>query len=159
MEKVSIDIFANTNPAFCSLILHSFCQGYYTVKGKGVTFPLLLLPIPIILSNDLAPSFDGTNVKTGFLSWVKKNPFLTIGLSDRIESAYNIIKPGIAFACSKSILEVNSKGEFFPKDDALKNYVNVVELSKLYKNAYRLGQWLGEINSTKTIYNHLGISL
>lgn len=159
MEKVSIDVFANTNAAFCSLVLHSFCDGYFSMNGNAVPFPLLLLPIPIILSNDLATSFDGTNVKTGFLSWVKKSPYVTIGLSERIESSYEITRPAIAYATARRVLKIDSNGEFVPNYDAIGKYANVKELENFYKNSRRLGQWMGEIRSTKTIYNHLGITL
>lgn len=159
MEKVSIDVFANTNAPFCSLILHSFCEGYFGLKGSAIPFPLLLLPIPIILSKDLSSAFDRTNVKTGFLSWVKKNPHITIGLSERIESSFEITRPAIAYAASRRILQLDSKGEFLPNEGKLEKYEKVNELETFYKCSKRLGQWMGEIRSTKTIYNHLGITL
>jgi hypothetical protein len=154
----SIDIFANTNPAFCSVILYNFCKGYFAVKEKPIPFPLIILPLPIILSGDLQTTFESTNIKTGFLTWVKNNPNLVIGLTRRIEDTYEITKPALEYGVSRKILEVNDNGELLPTNNLIKSPNNDL-IENYFKFSARLGAWTGEVQSVKTIFNHLGIRL
>jgi len=158
MNRISIDIFAETNPAFCSLILFNFCKGYFNETGCGVSFPLLILPLPIILSNDLAKSFEGTNIKTGFFRWLESNPDILIDLSIRINEINIFFKPAIEFGIFKKVFYIDNSGLILPLDKSVKNIKNA-NLEYLFKSAQRLGSWLGQIDSTKTIYNHLGLQL
>ena len=158
MNRTSIDIFAATNPAFCSLIIFNFCKGYFNETKIGVPFPLLILPLPIILSNDLAKSFDGTNVKTGFFRWVENNPEILLDLTIRINESNEFLKPAIEFGVFKRIFQIDSSGFLIPVENSVKKR-NKPKLEKLFKYADRLGNWIGQVNSTKTIYNHLGLQL
>lgn len=158
MNKTSIDIFAETNPAFCSLIIFNFCKGYFKETKFGVPFPLLILPLPIILSNDLAKSFDGTNVKTGFFRWTENNPEILLDLTTRINESNEFLKPAIEFGVFKKIFKIDSSGLLIPAENGVNNRKKT-ELDKLFKTADRLGNWIGQVNSAKTIYNHLGLQL
>lgn len=158
MNKTSIDIFAETNPVFCSLIIFSFCKGYFKVTKLGVPFPLLILPLPVILSNDLANSFDGTNVKTGFFRWIENNPEVILDLTTRINESNEFLKPAIEFGVFKKILKIDSLGLLIPAENGV-NKRKKAELDKLFKTAERLGNWIGQVDSAKTIYNHLGLQL
>jgi len=158
MNRTSIDIFAETNPAFCSLIIFNFCKGYLKEAKCGVSFPLLILPLAIILSNDLAKSFDGTNVRTGFFRWVENNPEIIIDLTIRINEYNELLKPAIEFGVFKRIFQINSSGGLIPVDNSVKK-CNKTELENLFKRSYRFGNWIGQVSSTKTIYNHLGLQL
>lgn len=153
----SIDIFSSTNPAFCALILFSFCEGYSTEAQSDVPYAMLILPIPIILSGDLFESFNGTNAKTGFFSWVKNNPQIQLGLTERIEHSYEFTKPAILFALSKNIIRLNPNATLAPLPENLGNLDRTGNTAILFKHAKRFGSWLGQIKSTKTIFNHLGL--
>jgi len=155
----SIDIFAETNPAFCSLVLLSFCEGYVEQAKSGVPYPLLILPIPIVLSGDLYPTFDGTIVTTGFFSWVKNNPNIVIEMTERLEDSYEFVRPAIEFAVGKRIIGFTNEGLVQPYMESVSNYTNAKHVSSYFKLSKRLGHWLGEIKSVKTIYNHLGIQI
>lgn len=158
MNKLSIDIFAETNPGFCSLILFHYCKGYFNETRIGVPFPLLLLPLPMLLSNDLTTIFSSTNIKTGFFRWVENNPEVLIDLNQKVNGATEFLKPAIEFGVFKNIFQVNSSGLFIPIDKSIKK-TSDIELDKLFKYADRLGAWMGQVNSTKTVYNHLGLKL
>jgi hypothetical protein len=158
MNKTSIDIFAETNPAFCSLILFNFCKGYYNVTKTGAPFPLLFLPMPIVLSNDLSKSFAGTNVNTGFFRWVENNPELLLDLTIRINDSSEFLKPAIEFGVFKRIFKIDDSGNLIPVEKSVKKQKNP-ELDRLFKFSERLGNWIGQVNSTKTIYNQLGLQL
>ena len=158
MNKISIDIFAETNPAFGSLILFHFCKGYYQETKVGVPFPLLLLPLPILLSNDLARIFNSTNIKTGFFQWIGNNPEVLLDLTQKVNGANEFLKPAIKFGIFKKIFQVNNSGFLVPVDKSIKKS-SKSELDNLFKYAERLGSWIGQVNSTKTIFNHLGLKL
>lgn len=158
INRPSIDIFAETNPAFCSLIIHHFCRGYYFETKCGVPFPLLILPLPIILSKELEKSFLGTNAKTGFFKWIENNPEIILELTERINGSREFLKPAIEFGIFKKIFQINDSGLLVVIEANLNKNKNV-ELETLFKHSEKFGKWIGQVNSTKTIFNHLGIQL
>ncbi|WP_298511029.1 three component ABC system middle component [uncultured Kordia sp.] len=158
MNKISIDVFAETNPAFCSLIIFNFCKGYHSEAKLGVPFPLLILPLPLVLSYEIEKTFRGTNIKTGFFRWIENNPEIQLNLTSRINESNEFLKPAIEFAIFKKTLHLDSSGLLIPIEKNVgKN--KSLELESLFKSADRLGKWLGQVNSIKTIYNHLGLQL
>lgn len=155
----SIDIYAETNPAFCSLVLYSFIKAYYEESGNSLSFPLTLIPIPIILSGDLANSFNNTNKNTSFFSWLERNPNIRFKLVERIDSSVEYIKSAIEYGFYKGIFKLTEEGKILPVLDAVKNYTTKPETKPLFKRAENLGYWMGRVNSNKTIFNHLEIQL
>ncbi len=158
----SLDIFAETNPAFCSIVLFNFCKGYKSEASDGVDFPLILLPLPIVLSGDLESSFVNTRVDTGFFSWIDRNPTILLSLADRIQDTLTITRNAVEFGVSKSILRVADTGKIKSDDNGLSKKKFPLSSSKMgraYINSLRFGQWLGQINSATTIYNHLGLEI
>lgn len=158
MINSSIDVFAETNPAFCSIVVYNFCLGYSKLNKDGVPFPLVILLLPIILSNDLLPSFDGTNVNTGFFRWIENNPEVLLELSKRINESNEIFLPSINYGLSKRIFQISNEGLLIPIEKSIRS-TSKYELKYIFRNAERLGNWFGQVNSTKTIYNHLGLKI
>lgn len=158
----SLDIFAETNPAFCSIVLFNFCKGYNSEASEGVGFPLILLPLPIVLSGNLESSFVNTRVDTGFFSWIDRNPTILLNLPERIQDTLAITRNALEFGVSKSILRVADTGKIQSdaKGLAKKKFPSSSsKVGRAYTNAYRFGQWLGQIHSVTTIYNHLGLEI
>lgn len=156
MNRVSIDIFAETNPGFCALVLFKYCEGYYKATNKGMPFPLILLPLPIILSNDLSETFENTQARTGFFRWIENNPEILLNLTSRIEDSFEFIKPAIEFGFYRNIFQIDNFGCLnIILENINKNKKS--ELDYLYNYAERMGGWIGQVDSTKIIYNHLGI--
>ena len=158
LNKISTDIFAETNPAFCSLVMLKYCEGYFKETNEGVPFPLMLLPLPIILSEDLTKTFEGTNRRTGFFRWVENNPELLLNLSERIEDSFEFIKPAVEFGFYKRILNLGNRGSVIPLSENI-NKNKKSNLDKFYKHSGLMGHWFGQIKSVKTIYNCLGIQI
>ncbi len=46
----SIDVYAQTNPAFLGIVLHQFVIGYKKASAEYPDYPLMFLPCPIALS-------------------------------------------------------------------------------------------------------------
>jgi hypothetical protein len=155
----SIDIFAETNPAFYSLVLLSFLKGYYEESDEAISFPLLILPIPIVMSGDLDFTFLKTSKRTGFFSWVEKNPKIKFKLTERMEESSSFVKSAIQYGFYKGVFTLLGNGNVIPNLDAVKKYEANKITSNSYKKAEKLGAWLGEIKSEKTIYNHLDLQL
>jgi hypothetical protein len=155
----SIDVFAATNPAFLSLVLLGYIEGYVEEAGTGLPFPLAIFPIPIILSGDLDSTFDGTNIKTGFYSWVKQNPQILLNLNTRINESIDYIKPAISYGVARKIIDFDKFSNLVALSSNAGNFYNSVSLARYFKNSKRLGSWVGQIKSTKTIFNHLGLEI
>lgn len=155
----SIDIFSQTNPGFCALILFTFVKAYEEEAQTKLTFPLLLIPIPLVLSNDLSDSFRSTNKRTGFFNWIERNPNIRFKLKSRLEDSIGYIKPAIEYGFYKGILMISDDGKIYIDRKAVDSY-NTNSLTKsFYRKAELLGLWMGQIDSPKTIFNLLGISL
>lgn len=155
----SIDVFAATNPAFLSLVLLSFIEGYNEEAEEGLPFALAILPIPIILSGDLDTTFDGTNIRTGFYSWVKQNPGIVVNLNSRINESIEYIQPAISYGVARKTIKIDNKGRLWGLQQNTANFYTSATLGKFFKNSKRLGNWIGQIKSTKTVFNHLGLEV
>ncbi|MCE9551917.1 MAG: DUF6521 family protein [Planctomycetes bacterium] len=155
----SIDTYAATNPAFSSILLYSYIEGYGSTNSNGLPFPLILLPVPIVLTSDIATAFEGTNTKTGLLSWIARNPEVTVGMRDRLYSTSEFSKQALLFGIRYGVFSLAETGRIFLKPDSLakkppsagSSYV--VDAMKLAK---RLGAWIGDAGTTETILIALG---
>lgn len=156
----SYDIFAETNPAFCAVTLFKFCDGYEKESGNAVDYPLIFLALPIILSSELNNNFQNTQVNTGLYRWVERTPELLIGLSELVQETVDYTKSAIQFGVAKKVLGVNGQGQFFAITEGIS--IKPSELTPYTKmafnNSFRFGQWLGQVDSTVTIFNFLGLS-
>lgn len=54
------DLYAETNPAFCTYALAEFLKAFVEIDENGPELPLAYLALPLALSEDLAGSFEGT---------------------------------------------------------------------------------------------------
>ncbi len=157
----SVDIFADTNPAYCSIVLYQFCSGYLVEAKEDVEYPLLILPIPLVLSGELERTFESTRVDTGFFTWIDRNPQILVSFADRVQGCVFLTKAAVEFAIAYSLFEVSSIGKIHPNVNVLRKKVPppTTKTGRVFRNAYRLGQWLGQVRSTPTVFNHLGLVL
>ncbi|ENY6494657.1 three component ABC system middle component [Vibrio parahaemolyticus] len=156
------DVFVETNPAYCALILHGYIQGFQSESSQGVEFPLAFLALPISMSSNYDSSFKNTRVDTGFFTWVDRNPNIIIELVDLISDTKKITKSAIKFGAAKRIIGINSLGRLISDGENIippKKVATSSELGRIITKSYRFGQWLGQVNSTSTIYNHLGLEI
>lgn len=155
----SIDTFAATNPAFCSALLYSFIDGYASTNSSGLPFPLILLPIPIVLTSEIADAFKGTNAKTGLLSWIGRNPEVTVGMRERLQDTSEFSKQALLFGCRYGIFSIAESGRISLRPDALAKSIPAAGSSytvNAFRFAKRLGTWVGEAGTTETILIALG---
>lgn len=161
MTATSVDTFANTNPAFCALVLRSFVEGYTQVDSEGVSLPLLLFPLPMVLSTDIATLFAGTNVNTGLLTWVGRYPQVTIELRLRVERSARFSREALFFGLVRRALGISEQGRIVLDEAGLVKKVKFPpsqDRGRALANARQLGHWVADVRSTETVYASMGMN-
>lgn len=155
----ALDLYATTNPAFGSALIWSFLAGAGETD-QGIEFPLLFLPLPILLSS-LRMTLIHTNRRTGFYAWIERHPEVRVGLADRVERMQLITRRAILYGARVQILSVGATGEFRAggalRDSALSRTGPAVR--SLFPVARRLGAWIGEVGSARDVLYALGLSV
>lgn len=162
MIPTSPDVFAHANPAFGALVLHYFVQGYATVDAQGAEYALLFLPLPVVLSADYRKTFDRTNKRTGFASWIQNNVKELLGLPEVIATTSEYTRIAIRFGCSFHLLEFTRNGRVLGSKKGLRRkpeYPAREEIGACLTRAERLGIWCGQVGSASVVYNQLRISI
>lgn len=158
---MTIDTYAATNPALCSLVLRAFIEGYVEADPEGAPIPLSILPLPIVFTEQIAKTIDPTNVKTGLLPWVVKNQEITIGLSERITKSAEYSRKALLFGIRYQVIGLNQAGRLIPVKTGLKKQANfpaTTEPGRAIRFATRLGVWMGEVREMDTIFVSLGVN-
>ena len=159
MSVMSIDIFATTNPAFCSLVLRAFSEGYTQRDPQGVPRPLILSPLPLVLSNDIAQTLQSTNSATGLLPWIARNPEVTVGMAERLAKTAAFGRDALLFGLKYRILNVTPDGRVVPDSRGLarkSKFPASADPGRAINLANRLGIWAAEVRSPQTIFVSLG---
>lgn len=151
------DIYAETNPAFCSFLLSGFCELHNYSVGKNPEIPLIYLVLPIVLSEDLTSTFLGCNKKTGLLVWLERNPSVLNDLTKRVNSTLGITTEAIRFGCISSILSLNADGTIEGKKINLSRLIKNNSLS--LKKIRLLSYWFSEMGSTRATFEAMGLTL
>lgn len=159
---LSTDIYSITNPALGSLILWSFLQGYEVSEKDGCPFPLIFLPLPLVLSQSIRDEFKGTNAETGLYTWITRKQSILINLDARIQKSSTLTRNAIIFGCTNGILTIQEDGTLLSKNNGLnKSRIKESpdEIKEMINLSKRLGVWLSQVNSTSSILNSLGLTL
>lgn len=160
--KVAYDIYAETNPAFCTYALVEFVRANLTLNERGPELPTAYLALPLALSGDLATVFLKTNKNTGLLEWLERSPQVQIGLADRVNASMDIVTEALRFGCFAHILAVKEGarlhlGEKKPKKVGLSILGDGV--SQVLKRAERLGYWFAMAGSTRNIFSSMRLTV
>ncbi|WP_417795769.1 three component ABC system middle component [Terasakiella pusilla] len=157
----SLDAFISTNPAYCSFAIFHFCQGYMNEAKASMPYPLMVLPVPIILSGEFENRFRNQRIATGLYAWLERNPDVLIELAERIEGTIPLTKSAITFGLSSNIIEISENGLVKANSNSLKKTVpaNNQKLKIIKKNAELLGSWCGQAKSAAMVFNQMGVKL
>ncbi len=160
--NVAHDIYSETNPAFCALVLASFTTAYLSINSEGPEVPAVYLALPIALAGDLGRCFDGTNKNTGLQEWLNRRPQVQIGLSNLVNSSMGIVTEAIRFGCFSRILVVSPAARLELGSQKVKKGA-ITALSEgpaqSIKLAERLGFWFASAGSTRTIFDMMGLTV
>ena len=104
------DLYAETNPAFCTYALAEFLKAFVEVDETGAELPLAFIALPIALSGDLAGSFEGTNKRTGLLEWLERTPQMSVALGERLNASLEIVTMAVRYGCFTDVFVLGRDG-------------------------------------------------
>jgi hypothetical protein len=158
--SLALDLFAMTNPAYTSLILYSFVEGFTSIEQAGAEVPLAFLPIPIAMSGSIAQCFAGTNIKTNLLDWVGRNPELQFDLARDIRDTKLFSRQALMFGLQSGILTLQET-KLLPNEAGLKkkptDAAGLTIAKRTFSVASRFGVWCGSMHSASLIFLSLGL--
>jgi hypothetical protein len=156
---VSIDVYASTNPALCALVLRSFVEGYESEDSAGAPLSLVFLPLPLVLSDEIAATLESTITTTGLLPWVGQYPEITVGFPEKVTRTASFSRQGLLFGIRQRALTVTGEGRVLAISDGLRKkptFKLSTEPGRAMNIAKRLGVWMGRVRSEGTIFVCLG---
>ncbi|WP_214797091.1 three component ABC system middle component [Exiguobacterium sp. s5] len=164
---ISSDLYSANNPALCSLLIKSFLDGFEEVNKEGCEFPVIFLTLPFMLSSNIRDCFKGSNKNTGLLTWLSREPQVLIDLSTRIEATDLLTKNALIFGANNHIFKFNETGLLLADNSGiLKKQFNLFlkedkksEVHEMFICSKRFGIWCGHLESTRNIYNVMGLSI
>jgi hypothetical protein len=159
---IQSDYYSDVNPALCSLILCNFASKYQKASNIGPSYPLMVVPIPLVLSGELDNFFAHKQERSDFFALLNQHPEVRVSLCDRIRNSLEITQNALAFSFQNEVLSFDSESKNFivtkQAQQIISNKFNPI-ITKYIKKSALLGGWLGRINSDSTIYTHLGIHI
>ncbi|WP_144028819.1 three component ABC system middle component [Paenibacillus tyrfis] len=156
------DVFSITNPALTSLLLWSFLEGFETGERSGCSFPLIFLPLPLVLSQSIRDDFKGTNAATGLYSWITRRQKILINLDTRINKTASLTRTAIMFGASNGIITIEVNGTLKSNNRGIvksRLKSNSDEIKEMIGASNKLGVWFSQIDSTSSILNSLGLTV
>jgi hypothetical protein len=159
--RAAHDIHAETNPAYCAIVLAHFCEVYqeHQIHGHAPSAGIVYLVLPLILSEDLATTFDGCNKNTGLLVWLARSSRILLGLSQRVNTTLAVSTEAIRFGCFAELLRLNHVGEIESLDRHVPAAVSGGVVGGALKRARLLGIWFAGAGSARAVMEALGLSL
>lgn len=157
--KAAHDIFAETNPAYCAAVLAQFCETYGEHQGAAPAAATVYLVLPIVLSEDLAGTFDKCVKGTGLLVWLDRSSRVRDGFSGRVNATLAISTEAIRFGCVAGLLRLDSEGSIASSHKKLPPVVSSGVAGAPLKRARLLGAWFAEAGSARAVMEALGVSV
>lgn len=150
-----------SNPALTSILLWQFVLSYQRNSGSGAPLSLVYIVLPIVMSRRIIASFKGTNVKTGFLTWISRNPQLMLQLPDRIDSARDLTADALRFGVAYGLFSVSADGTLVARENALQGRPprqhGVDERAQMLRIASHLGLWTSALPQQMVFFS-LGVT-
>jgi len=158
---IAHDIFAETNPAFCAHVLVAFTTAFQETWPGGPEAPLAYLALPLVISNELAQTFDGTNRNTSLPVWLDRNPGILVGLASRVDASLGIVTEGLRFGCFCQVLRW--QGAHILRGPAPMKKVTSAKsgeaVAGAMKHAERMGYWLAAVGSQRAVFSMMGLTV
>ena len=159
MKAIGIDTFAMSNPALTSVLIWQFVKSY-AKEGTGPSLSLCFIVLPIVMSRPTMESFAGTNVRTGFLTWLTRHPELTLQLPARVSAARELTGDALRFGVAYRLFTVRRDGSLSANDRAItvsRHRVGQDERVRMLRIANHLGEWTRKLPEA-TIFYSLGMT-
>jgi hypothetical protein len=160
--RLAHDVYAETNPAFCTFALTEFVKAYVSVNPAGPEMPTVYVSLPVALSGDLAAAFGGTNKNTGLLEWLERSPQVQVGLADRVNASLDIVTDAVRFGCFTEALALTHEARLQLGHAKLKkSAIGLLDdaAAQSVKRSERLGYWCAMAGSTRSVFDILGLTV
>jgi hypothetical protein len=156
------DALAHSNPALTALVIYSFVRGFQANNATGPHFALAFIPAPIALSYPLAATFDGTNVRTGLLVWLERNPWIRLEFAGHVRDARRISRAGLVFGLQRGVLSIDESGRLASHTSGLsrepKDPAGADIAERPHAIAARLGAWCSQLPSPSAVFAALEVA-
>ena len=103
------EVAALLNPAFCGSLLYASIKEFQARVTTGMPYPLVFLTLPFVLNRKLRQSLP-TTARTRFHVWLSREPYIKIGLSERVKILVPITRESLMFLLQKRFLGVAEGG-------------------------------------------------
>jgi len=163
--KLTIDIYAHTNPAFGALVLHEFadsfskCENNDSLRTAGPPFPLFFIAYPILYTRKGHLSFKACNKSTGLFEWLARHPELRVDFSLEVKSGKPYVRRSLLFAVTYGLLDTDGWYFWPTKKPPWKKppwKAKSDERGKTLSNARLLGAWMGNVD-IPTLFQAMGV--
>ncbi len=162
MTSYAADALAHSNPARSALIIYSFVRGFQEHDEGGPHLALGFLPVPIALSHPLAATFQGTQVRTGLLRWLEREPWIRLELAEHLREAKRISRAGLVFALQRSVLALDDSAHLSIHSAQLvrepRDPVGAVAAERAHTVAARLGAWCAQMPDAAAVFAALEVA-
>jgi len=158
VRQISLDTNAMCNPALTSVLLSEFVHTYQSVGQGAPSLPLAFIVLPIAMSRSTVASFAGTNRRTGFLTWLSRNPQLSLQIPSKVKLAREITGEALSFGLAYGLLQVTADGELQATKKRMKfvhKEINEERMS-MVEVARTLGAWTSQL-SDQMVFFSLGM--
>jgi hypothetical protein len=155
------DVFAETNPAFCSVVFAQFCLAYQHTQPaeRPPTAALIYLVVPIAISEDLATTFEGCNIDTGLVVWLSRSPKVVAELAKKVNLTLEITTAAIRFGCVTGTLRLTGDGAVESSLKKLPASVTGGVAGAALKRARLFGAWAAAMGSPRAVLEALGVTV
>jgi len=155
VRQISLDTNAMSNPALTSVLLSEFVQTYQASGQGAPTLPLAFIVLPIAMSRPIVASFAGTNRSTGFLTWLSRNPQLSLQIPSKVRLAREITGEALSFGLAYGLLQVTAEGTLQATKKRIKlgrKNINEERMS-MVAAARTLGAWTSQLSDVMVFFS------
>jgi hypothetical protein len=155
VRQISLDTNAMSNPALTSVLLSEFVQTYQAAGKGSPTLPLAFIVLPIAMSRSTVASFAGTNRSTGFLTWLSRNPQLSLQIPSKVRLARQITGEALSFGLAYGLLQVTAEGTLQATKKRIKlarKNINEERMS-MVAVARNLGAWTSQLSDAMVFFS------
>lgn len=156
------DVYSEMNPAYCAYVLGSFVSSFVSVKPEGPELLTAYASLPIALSGELEPTFEGTNKNTGLMEWLGRSPHVQIGLTPRLNASFDIVTEAVRLGCFSGVVILDSQSRLQLGSKKLKQSAKQAlgaSSRNALRRAERLGYWFAAAGSSRTIFEAMGLTV
>jgi len=155
-EKRPIEIAHLLNPAFCGELLRRCIRAHNAVAESQFPFPLVFLPLPIVLHRKTRESISG-NTREQMHVWLQSHQDARIGFAERAKELVPITREAVAFLFQIRAIAVDNRAGLRLNPYDVRKIAFNEEITDCFRKAEILGRWFARAGSPAVIYTMWGV--